>query len=105
VARGAKNVVVTMGRRGALAITKEQIFQVDPFNAKVVDTTGAGDAFCGAFAVAYAREIKLGRPAETALKKATRFAAAAGALACNKFGAQPSMPHLEDVIRLLKRSC
>ena len=40
-----------------------------------------------------------------ALKNATRFAAAAGALACNKFGAQPSMPHLDDILRLMRRSC
>jgi ribokinase len=97
VARGAKAVVVTLGRRGALAITAEQIFEIAPFYAKVVDTTGAGDAFCGAFAVAYARDKNL--------KNATRFAAAAGSLACNKFGAQPSMPHLHAVQRLLQRSC
>ena len=97
VARGAKNVVVTLGRRGALALCEDQIFQIPPFNAKVVDTTGAGDAFCGAFAVAYAQEKDV--------KKAARFAGAAGALACNKFGAQPSMPRLEEIQKLLQRSC
>lgn len=97
IRRGAKTVVVTLGRRGALAITAEHMIHVPPFNAKVVDTTGAGDAFCGAFAVAYARERDL--------YQATRFAAAAGALACHKFGAQPSMPHLDMVLRLIQRSC
>jgi len=97
VAQGAKAVVVTLGRRGAMAITAEHIFQVPSFSAKVVDTPGAGDAFCGAFAVAYAQEKDL--------KKATRFAAAAGALACNRFGAQASLPHLEQIQRLLQRSC
>jgi ribokinase len=97
IRRGARTVVVTMGRRGALAITEEQIVHVPPFNAKVVDTTGAGDAFCGAFAVAYAKEKDL--------YQATRFAAAAGALACHKFGAQPSMPHLDTVLRLMQRNC
>jgi ribokinase len=97
IQRGARMVVVTLGRRGALAITEEQIVHVPPFNAKVVDTTGAGDAFCGGFAVSYAKEKDL--------CKATRFAAAAGALACHKFGAQPSMPHLDTVLRLLQRSC
>jgi ribokinase len=97
VALGAKAVVVTLGRRGAMAITAEQIFSIPPFNANVVDTTGAGDAFCGAFAVAFAQEKDL--------KQATRFAAAAGALACNKFGGQASLPHRELIQRLLQRSC
>jgi len=97
VGLGAKAVVVTLGRRGAMAITADQIFKIPSFSAKIVDTTGAGDAFCGAFAVAYAREKDL--------KQATRFAAAAGALACNRFGAQASLPHLEQIQRLLQRSC
>ncbi|MCP4713218.1 MAG: ribokinase [Planctomycetes bacterium] len=110
-ARGARVVVVTMGRRGAIAITQEHIFQVQPFSANIVDTTGAGDAFCGAFSVACAKELKargldmkMGIPVDI-LKNATRFAAAAGALACKKFGAQPSMPHLKTIERLLQRSC
>jgi len=97
VAQGAKTVVVTLGRRGAWAVTTNDMIHVEPFAVKVVDTTGAGDAFCGAFAVAYARQVPL--------SQATRFAGAAGALACTKFGAQPAMPHLDAVERLLKRSC
>ena len=111
VAHGARAVVVTLGRRGAVAITADYIFPVAPFNAKVVDTTGAGDAFCGAFAVACAngmKQFKGEKPLEIlqqVLKDATRFAAAAGALACHKFGAQPSMPRLHAIQRLLRRSC
>ena len=97
VTRGARTVVVTLGRRGALAITAEELHHIPPFCAKIVDSTGAGDAFCGAFTVAYARKFDL--------HQATRFAAAAGALACNKFGAQPSMPHLDAIMRLVQRSC
>ena len=55
----------------------------------VVDTTGAGDAFTAALAVARARG--------DALPSAVRFAVAAGSLACTKFGAQPSMPAGRDV--------
>ena len=97
LARGAKVVIVTLGRRGALSLTAEQMFHIPPFPAKVVDTTGAGDAFCGAFAAAYARKDNI--------YDASRFAAAAGALACGKFGAQPSMPRLRDVQKLIQRSC
>ncbi|KPK72291.1 MAG: hypothetical protein AMJ79_15805 [Phycisphaerae bacterium SM23_30] len=111
VARGAQAVVVTLGRRGAVAITADHIFQVPPFNAKIVDTTGAGDAFCGAFAVAYAQQMKARKQKNTlevpeeVLRYAARFAGAAGALACNKFGAQPSMPRLHAIQRLIQRSC
>lgn len=95
--RGAKMVIVTLGRRGALSLTADEMFHIRPFPAKVVDTTGAGDAFCGAFAAAYARK--------DSIYDASRFAAAAGALACGKFGAQPSMPRLCDVQKLIQRSC
>ena len=97
LARGAKVVIVTLGRRGALSLTAEQMFHIRPFPARVVDTTGAGDAFCGAFAAAYVRKDNI--------YDASRFAAAAGALACGRFGAQPSMPRLRDVQKLIQRSC
>jgi len=98
LAHGAQVVIVTLGRRGALALTARQMFHIPAFNAKVVDTTGAGDAFCGAFAAAFIRENR-------DIYRATRFAAAAGALACGKFGAQPSMPRFCAVQKLLQRSC
>ena len=97
LARGAKIVIVTLGRRGALALTTNKMFHIPPFNTKVVDTTGAGDAFCGAFAASYAREKQL--------DYAVRFAAAAGAIACSKFGAQPAMPRSETIHKMLQRSC
>jgi ribokinase len=57
-----------------------------------VDTTGAGDAFNGALAVALGE----GRP----LRDALEFANATAALACTRRGAQPSMPTLGEVVRL-----
>ena len=89
LARGAKVVIVTLGRRGALALSADKMFHIPPFNTSIVDTTGVGDAFCGAFAAAYARQKDI--------YQAFRFAAAAGALACAKFGAQPSIPHLDAI--------
>jgi len=106
VARGARAVVVTLGHRGALAVTARQITHIPPFPVRIVDASGAGDAFCGAFTAAYARQLPVAQDDwEEALGRATRFAAAAGALACQKFGLQPSMPRLEDIERLLKRNC
>jgi ribokinase len=97
VAGGAGTVVITLGRRGAAAITSQQRLHVPPFTVSVVDTTGAGDAFCGAFAAAWVRDRDLAQ--------ATRFAVAAGALACSRFGAQPSMPRRDAIEKMLKRSC
>ncbi|MBN2375220.1 MAG: ribokinase [Sedimentisphaerales bacterium] len=104
IGQGAKNVVITLGKRGALALNTKHISQIPPYCTSIVDTTGAGDAFCGAFAVAFTRE-KVGEPSGEVIASAARFAAAAGALACSKFGAQPSMPHLEAIQRLIQRSC
>ena len=63
----------------------------------IAGSVGAGDAFCGAFAAAWTMKKDL--------NYALRFANAAGALACSKFGAQPSMPRLDAIEKLLKRSC
>ena len=95
--QGARAVVVTLGRRGAVVMTAQQRAAIAPFEAAVVDTTGAGDAFCGAFTLAYAQDRDL--------EAGARFASAAAALACSKFGAQPSMPRREAVERLLRRKC
>jgi ribokinase len=84
---------VTLGKRGVLLMgdAGEQTFA--PHAVKVVDSTAAGDAFCGALAVALAE----GR----ALPDAVRFANAAGAVAVTRLGAEPSLPHREEVERLL----
>jgi ribokinase len=92
-ARGVATVIVTLGEDGTLAWHDGRVVRVAGFAVDVVDTTAAGDAFNGALAVAIAE----GR----ALKEALRFANAAGALACTRRGAQPSLPTRADVERLL----
>lgn len=81
---GAKNALITLGANGALLHTRDQSVHVPTYKVKVVETTGAGDAFNGAFAVA----IGEGRPPF----KATRFACACAALSVTKAGTAPSMP-------------
>ena len=90
-------VALTLGSRGA-ALYKmgQEIARVPAFDVDVVDTTGAGDTFCGALAVALAE----GQPPEQAL----RFASAAGALAVTRAGAQPSLPRREQVDALLQEA-
>ncbi len=93
VDRGAREVVLKLGGRGA-AYLSEGAFEVVPGHAvEVVDTTAAGDAFTAGLAVARARRLPL--------NQAIRFANAAGALGCTRFGAQPSMPTGQEVQALL----
>lgn len=87
-ARGARNVLVTLGSRGALLLRGDGTVlrqeAVPPPGGAVVDTTAAGDAFRAAFVVA----LVGGRP----LQECLRFAAAAGALAVSRLGAVSSLP-------------
>ena len=77
-------VVLTLGERGALMLTATESEHVSALAVDAVDTTGAGDAFCGALATALASS-------ET-LPTAVGFANAAGAAAVTVVGATPSMP-------------
>ncbi len=86
-------VVVTLGSRGAVAFSGKQGWEIGAIPIKPVDTTGAGDAFVGAFAAA----LDEGADLPTAL----RWGSTAGALACLIAGAQPSLPLRADIERRL----
>ena len=92
--RVARGCVITLGARGLVAVIDGSLHVRSAHLVDVVDTTGAGDAFCGALATALAA----GRGIEPALD----WANAAGALATTKHGAQPSMPSVEAIQSLLK---
>jgi ribokinase len=92
-AQGVAQVVLTLGSRGALVSLPEGAMSVPSFRVVAVDSTAAGDAFLGAFAVALTEGQS---PLE-----AVRWGCAAGALACTVLGAQPSLPTREAVERLL----
>jgi ribokinase len=77
-------VVLTLGEQGALILTATTSERISALSVDAVDTTGAGDAFCGALATALAN-------GET-LRAAIEFANAAGAAAVTVIGATPSMP-------------
>lgn len=89
LAAGCRAVVVTRGGAGVDLHTADGVEHCPPFVVDVVDTTGAGDAFCGALAA------RLG--AGDSLRVAVRWAAAAGALATTVVGAVPSQPRAEAV--------
>ena len=98
VARGVANVVVTQGARGALLVTRDSETRIEPFAVTPVDTTGAGDAFCG---VLSARLAVAGGLAELAL--ALRAAAVGGALATQTAGAVPSLPTWSQIAAALQQ--
>ena len=91
--KGVKNVVITLGKHGALIAERGNIEYIEGFSVSPVDTVAAGDSFNGAFAVA----ITEGKPTIEAVK----FANAAGALTVTKKGAIPSLPYRSDVERFL----
>ena len=92
-ARGARAVVLKLGGDGCYLSAPGVEERFPAYAVRVVDTTAAGDAFTGALAVAWAE----GQP----LREAVAFAGAAGALACTRFGAQPSAPTRTEVQALL----
>jgi ribokinase len=94
VQRTKRGVVLKRGARGAFLLAKDDTREpIDAFRVNVVDSTGAGDAFNGAFAVG----LMMGK---TAIESA-KFAAAASAVSVTRAGAQPSMATTEEVESIL----
>jgi ribokinase len=90
--KGLKNIVVTMGSRGALLINRNEI-EIFPVNkVDVVDTTAAGDAFNGAIAYSLSRG--------DSINDAIRFANTVASISVTRPGAQSSMPLMEEITRI-----
>jgi ribokinase len=90
---GVGIVVVTRGAMGVDVSEPGATWHIDADSVEAVDTTGAGDAFCGTLTA------RLAAGAE--LADAVRYAAAAGALAATRHGAVPSLPRLEEIEALV----
>ena len=88
-AKGVKDVIITLGSRGSLVCTGGKNEFVPACKVKAVDTTAAGDTFCGALCVA----LSEGK----SLTEAAAFATKASALAVQKMGAQDSIPYRKDI--------
>jgi ribokinase len=93
-------VIVTLGARGCLALHYGHVLQQKAYTIDVVDTTAAGDTFCGALVAALAR----GAPVQHNLQQCLEEASAASALACTKLGAQSSIPSREEVLRFMQNA-
>jgi len=95
VARGVSSAVITMGKRGCMVVDRAGADHIPAFEIELVDQTCTGDAFAGALAASCA--------VGDDIRRAVKFASAAGALACTKFGAIESLPTKAEIIELLQK--
>ena len=96
LSKGVSQVIITLGKRGSYYTDGNVSFFTPAFTVDAVDTTGAGDAFNGAFAAALAE----GRNAADAI----RFATAFSAISVTRPGAASSMPTKEETEAFLAQS-
>jgi ribokinase len=86
---GVGRAVLTLGSKGALVVTPEETGLVPGRKVTAVDTTAAGDAFTGAFAVRLA--------AGEDIVSSVEYACAAAAISVTRMGAQSSLPTAQEV--------
>jgi ribokinase len=94
LALGVETVVITLGAEGSYLATREGHSRIDAFNVEAVDTTAAGDTYCGCLATA----LTEGK----SLEKSVIWASAGAALSVTKMGAQPSAPSRKEIDEFLK---
>lgn len=87
--RGVGSVLITLGSRGSLCFDGTDCTHIAPFKVKTVDTTAAGDTFCGALCVALAEGHNL--------VQAARFASLVASIAVTRLGAQSSVPYRREI--------
>jgi ribokinase len=90
------HVLITLGAKGVFVSRPDGPTLIPSHRVNVMDTTGAGDAFCGGFAAGL---VKFNGD----LLAAARFGNAVAALSVTKFGTAPSMPTEKEIARFLKR--
>jgi ribokinase len=88
--KGVKNIVITMGGSGAFLFTSSNSKMIYVVPVKAVDTTAAGDVFCGALAVA----LSEGKNSEEAVV----FANKAAGISVTRMGAQASAPYRDEIL-------
>jgi ribokinase len=93
LSQAVETVLITLGPRGAFLATKGSVELVPGFAVRAVDSTGAGDVFCGALAVALSEN--------KSMWDAVTFANAAAAISVTRLGAQPSIPRRHEIERFL----
>jgi ribokinase len=94
--KGVDTVVLTLGKNGCFFKNKQESLCLSAFDVETLDTTAAGDTFCGALAA------ELGRGHSWV--EALNFATAASAICVTRMGAQPSIPSEKEVRDYLKKN-
>jgi ribokinase len=89
ISKGAKNVIITFGAKGAFVKSVDYKGMVQGVKVKAIDTTAAGDVFNGALAVALAEGRKL--------RESVVFANKAAAISVTRMGAQASAPFRNEI--------
>ena len=92
---GVKNVIITLGVRGAFYTNGKEEILVPSIKVKAVETTGAGDAFNGGLATAIAEGLPM--------EKALQFATCTAAISVTRFGSSPSMPYRHEIVALMEK--
>ena len=87
--KGIENVVITLGKDGAYVKEKDEYTMIPAKEVETIDTTGAGDVFCGAFSVYLSQGHSLA--------ESVKFANAAAAIAVTRIGAQSAIPYKREV--------
>ncbi len=87
-------IVITLGEDGSVCLHSEDFFICDTFEVEVIDTTGAGDVFHGAFLYGLLREWDIRRVSE--------FATAVAAIKCTKLGGRAGIPTLAEAEKFIK---
>jgi len=95
IRRGMKQVVITLGEKGALLVTADSSLYTPAIKVPVADTTGAGDSFNAGLAVALSCGANL--------EDAVRFAVVTGGLAVTREGVVPSLPTHDEVLRFYRQ--
>jgi ribokinase len=93
LAMGPSTVILTLGKDGCMLKNHQTEIYMDAFNVDAVDSTAAGDTFCGAVAA------RLGK--EEDWNEILLFASAASAISVTRMGAQPSIPTEKEVLEFL----
>lgn len=87
--KGIENVVITLGKHGAYVKAGEDYVMIPGREVDTIDTTGAGDVFCGAFS--YYLSLR------HSLKESVEFANVAAAFAVTRIGAQSAIPYRQEI--------
>ncbi len=95
LAQQSPNVVITLGDRGLIWQKGQETGKLPAYSIKAIDSTGAGDAFHGAFAAAIADDMDW--------ISSLKYASAAGALCCTKIGARQGLPNQKEHAQLFRQ--